>query len=150
MADEHDPEKGQWSQAIDGPSRQTTGSTGKDESNNNETLSVREKDSGHPRPASSIDTIEPVPVEDLRNAFRSWSQASTTRSRPLSIVPRSKRRGILARLAIIPEVERPYDYATGTKWLITFIVAIAAAAAPIGSIIFFRKCLFSCPWKITD
>lgn len=55
------------------------------------------------------------------------------------IVPRAKRRGLLARLAFVPEVERPYDYKSGTKWFITFQVAIAAAAAPIGSAILLRE-----------
>jgi hypothetical protein len=145
MVDEHDLEKVQWPPAFDRPSRHTTKSAGESESNNPEILSMRNEDSDHSGLAPSIDTIEPVLVEDLRNAFSSRSQASSTRSRPLSIVPRSKRRGILARFAIIPEVERPYDYSAGTKWLITLIVAIAAAAGPIGSVIFFRKCIFSCP-----
>ncbi|KAL2264702.1 hypothetical protein VTJ83DRAFT_7212 [Remersonia thermophila] len=51
-------------------------------------------------------------------------------------VPRAQRRGLFGRFAIIPEVERPYDYKTGTKWTITAIVALAAAAAPMGSGIF--------------
>ncbi|KAF5869561.1 putative mfs multidrug resistance protein [Botrytis fragariae] len=53
------------------------------------------------------------------------------------VVPRSKRRGLLGLLTIIPEVENPQNYKNGTKWLITFIVAVAGAAAPLGSAIFF-------------
>jgi hypothetical protein len=56
-------------------------------------------------------------------------------------IPRSRRRGLLGRLALIPEVETPYDYKNGTKWTITAIVALAAAAAPMGSGIFYRECL---------
>ena len=52
---------------------------------------------------------------------------------PLVKVPRSERRGLFARFAAIAEVTEPHHYANKTKWLITFIVAIAAAAAPVGS-----------------
>jgi hypothetical protein len=77
---------------------------------------------------------------EVKNAIqRSKSKSSSVRSRPLSIVPRQKRRGLLAKLALIPEVDRPYDYKRSTKWLITLIVALAAAAAPLGSAIFLRK-----------
>lgn len=50
-------------------------------------------------------------------------------------VPRRNRRGLLAHLTIVPEVEDPYKYPRRTKWFITFIIAIAAMASPIGSAI---------------
>ncbi|KAF7940719.1 uncharacterized protein EAE97_006905 [Botrytis byssoidea] len=53
------------------------------------------------------------------------------------IVPLLKRRGLLELLTIIPEVEHPKAYKNGTKWFITFIVAVAGAAVPLGSAIFF-------------
>ncbi|KAI1646247.1 MFS general substrate transporter [Daldinia loculata] len=65
------------------------------------------------------------------------SQASSARSKPLSIVPRLKRRGFLAQLTLIPEVERPYDYPNKVKWTITVFIALAACAAPMGSAIFY-------------
>ncbi|KAI0164405.1 MFS general substrate transporter [Hypoxylon sp. FL1284] len=65
------------------------------------------------------------------------SQASSTRSRPLTIVPRKKRRGLLAQLTLVPEVDRPYDYPNKVKWTITVFVAMAACAAPMGSAIFY-------------
>lgn len=68
---------------------------------------------------------------------RARSQASSTRSRALSIVPRLKRRGLLAQLTLVPEVERPYDYPNKIKWTITGFVALAACAAPMGSAIFY-------------
>ncbi|KAI1104474.1 MFS general substrate transporter [Jackrogersella minutella] len=68
---------------------------------------------------------------------RTRSQASSARSGPLSIVPRLKRRGLLAQLTLIPEVERPYEYPNKIKWAITAFVAMAACAAPMGSSIFF-------------
>lgn len=55
------------------------------------------------------------------------------------VVPRSQRRGLFGRLTLIPEVERPYEYKTSTKWVITAIVALAAAGAPMGSSIFMRE-----------
>lgn len=70
---------------------------------------------------------------------RNQSRVSSLRSRPLSIVPRAKRRGILGRLSVVPEVDNPYDYANSTKWQITATVALATAGAPMGSSIFYRR-----------
>ncbi|KKZ66252.1 hypothetical protein EMCG_08023 [[Emmonsia] crescens] len=53
------------------------------------------------------------------------------------IVPRNKRRGLLGRFALLPEVEDPQKYPRRTKWLITLIIGIAAMAAPMGSAIFY-------------
>lgn len=53
-------------------------------------------------------------------------------------VPRSQRRGLFARATILAEIEDPYQYSYKTKWFIVFLVAYAAAAAPMGSAIFFR------------
>jgi len=66
------------------------------------------------------------------------SRASSTRSRALSIVPRTSRRGWLGGFAVVPEVDRPYDYSNKTKWTITSVVALAGAVAPMGSAIFYR------------
>ena len=54
-------------------------------------------------------------------------------------VSRSKRRGLLGRFTILAEVEEPKHYPNSTKWFITFVVAVTAAAAPLGSAIFFRR-----------
>ncbi|MCJ1310068.1 hypothetical protein MMC25_003729 [Agyrium rufum] len=56
---------------------------------------------------------------------------------PAVKVPRSKRRGILGRFTVLAEVEQPLHYTRHQKWFITFVVASAAIAAPIGSAIFF-------------
>lgn len=88
---------------------------------------------------TSTGSIEPIP-DEKQPAQRSKSKSSSVRSRPLSIVPRHKRRGLLGKLALIPEVDRPHDYKRSTKWLITLIISLAAAAAPMGSAIFLRKC----------
>jgi hypothetical protein len=95
--------------------------------------------SSHSLRHSSDDSIQAAPLEDAEHAERSRSKASSARSRPLSIVPRAQRRGLLGRFTIIPEVERPYDYKNSVKWSITFCVALAAAAAPVGSAIFYRR-----------
>ncbi|KAL8666289.1 MAG: hypothetical protein Q9202_001558 [Teloschistes flavicans] len=50
-------------------------------------------------------------------------------------VPKARRRGLFGRFTALAEVEEPKDYAQGTKWFITFIVALAAVAAPLGSAI---------------
>lgn len=73
-----------------------------------------------------------------QEAGRSRSRASTTRSRTLNVIPRSQRRGLLGRFAVVPEVDRPYDYKNSTKWGITLTIAVATAAAPLGSSIFYR------------
>lgn len=60
---------------------------------------------------------------------------------PAVKVPRLKRRGLLGQLTLVAEVEDPKTYSRKMKWFITFIVAVAAIAAPMGSAIFFRKLL---------
>lgn len=79
-----------------------------------------------------------VLTPQISRRARSQSRASSARSRPLVIVPRAQRRGLFARFVLIPEVERPYDYSRKTKWLITLIVALAAAGGPIGSNLMYR------------
>lgn len=78
-------------------------------------------------------------VEDQRVPTRT----SSTHSRPVSVIPRSKRRGLLGRFSVIPEVDRPYDYSRSTKWMLTGVVSMAGAVAPFGSSIFYRKFFFS-------
>lgn len=47
--------------------------------------------------------------------------------------------GFLGWASLIPEIENPYHYGKKAKWLITSVVAIAAATAPMGASIFYRK-----------
>ena len=54
-------------------------------------------------------------------------------------VPRSARRGLLGKLAVLAEVEEPKHYPDSVKWFITFVIAVAAMAAPLGSTILFRR-----------
>ena len=53
-------------------------------------------------------------------------------------VPHSKRRGLFGRFTIVAEVEEPKHYPRRIKWFITFVIALAAVAAPLGSAIIFR------------
>ena len=54
-------------------------------------------------------------------------------------VPRANRRGLFGRFTLVAEVEEPMHYPRKVKWFITFNVAFAAIAAPMGSAIIFRK-----------
>lgn len=98
-------------------------------------------DSHHSRNASSIDKIEETPLEDdeeePQNLEHAKSKTSSTKSRTIIKVPRSKRRGLFARFCLTAEVEDPYLLHRGSKWLITLVVALAAVAAPMGSSIFY-------------
>jgi hypothetical protein len=144
----HDPEKADLKanegipQDFDGPVEHPGVSTFPDkEVKRDET----DGDSSHSH--SSNGTIEAIP-EDMEPTQPSKSRTSSVRSRPISI-KRSKRRGLLARFTIIPEVQNPYDYKRSIKWFITFQVAMAAAAAPMGSAIILRKHItFSTPLAV--
>ena len=68
-------------------------------------------------PAEKTESIHPAPIKVLR----------------------SKRRGLLGRFSLLAEVEEPKDYRRGTKWFITFVIAMAAVAAPLGSAIILRE-----------
>ena len=54
-------------------------------------------------------------------------------------IPRSQRRGLFGRFTIIAEVDEPKLYPRKIKWFITFVIACAAIAAPLGSTIIFRE-----------
>lgn len=60
----------------------------------------------------------------------------TTELGPPITIPRLKRRGLFAQLAIIPEIENGKTYPRRTKWYITAIAAVGGVAAPLGSAIF--------------
>lgn len=61
-------------------------------------------------------------------------------SRTVSVIQRSKRRGLLGSWTVVPEIVEAKDYSRRVKWFITFVIAMAAVAAPMGSAIFFRMC----------
>lgn len=104
-------------------------SNGGDIINNGSTRTASHRD--------SIDTIEEVETDRIVPKILK-SSVSTI---PGLMIPvaRDKRRGLLARFALIPEVEDPKCYPRRTKWSITFFVALAAAAGPMASAIFMRE-----------
>ena len=54
-------------------------------------------------------------------------------------IPRSQRRGLFGRFTVVAEVTEPKHYPRSTKWFLTFVIALAAVAAPLGSAIIFRE-----------
>jgi multidrug resistance protein len=81
----------------------------------------------------SSSSASPTPTNPK---FRPITLSRTTSVTPDAIlIPRTQRRGLLARFTLIPEVENPYHYTRKTKWFLTFIVAFCAMAAPMGSAI---------------
>ncbi|EXJ80118.1 hypothetical protein A1O1_08260 [Capronia coronata CBS 617.96] len=55
----------------------------------------------------------------------------------LQQIPRAQRRGLFGQFTLISEVANPNDYPRTTKWLMTVIVALAAATSSIGSSIIY-------------
>ncbi|KGQ11923.1 Quinidine resistance protein 3 [Beauveria bassiana D1-5] len=90
--------------------------------------------------------VDPQNTAEL-GMSRSQSRASSTRTRPAVVVPRGQRRGLLSRFTIVPEVVNPYDYKRVTKWGITATIAVATAAAPLGSSIFYPMSIFPIWWS---
>lgn len=88
-----------------------------------------------PEPISEVISTEPVPQS---SSYEHGTQTCSV----VKGVPRSQRRGLFARLAILGEIVDPYQYSHKTKWFIVFLTAYAAAAAPLGSAILFRMTAF--------
>ena len=147
-----DPEKGHTrrSSEFERPVSHDSKTTA-DQHEDEDDVSVKGKGNGEDRPSSRHENdLYPAATlgepsgdgiyacEETCSPCRTRSRASSIRSRPLSVVPRSKRRGLFGRFTLIPEIERPYDYKSSTKWTITAAVALATAAAPMGSSIFYR------------
>lgn len=85
----------------------------------------------------SIHSTPSTVVDDAQRDAEAALQRTKTPKQALVKVPRKERRGWFATFALIPEVTNPYDYKDSTKWLITLIVSVSAAAAPVGSGIIF-------------
>ena len=96
----------------------------------------------NPRPARESDTDahslghSTIAEHDVERNGSALERTITPRP-PTVKVPRSHRRGLFARFALVAEVTNPVDYDRKLKWFVTFIVAFSAAAAPAGSSIFF-------------
>lgn len=97
-------------------------------------------ESGESRSQVSIHSSGTVSGDEQEVAQRPRPPRSVTSSilPPPIKVRRSARRGLFGRFTILAEVDEPKRYERRTKWFITFMIAIAAAAAPLGSAIFFR------------
>lgn len=64
---------------------------------------------------------------------KTCDEVAPSNTHPLSIVPRSQRRWLLGRFALIPEVNNSYEYRNSTKWGITATVSLTTVVAPMGS-----------------
>ena len=113
---------------------------------NANSIRIKDQNGNEPLPAPSyvsptthddeaIDTTE----KDIESA-QAMSIAESCAPPPVR-VPRSSRRGLFSRFCLLAEVEEPKHYSRNTKWLITFVIALAAIAAPLGSAIILRKSL---------
>ncbi|CAD6572603.1 MAG: hypothetical protein ASARMPREDX12_005323 [Alectoria sarmentosa] len=92
-------------------------------------------------PDGSQPSIEPTEKESgTRQRDIEMVQTEVEDPEPVN-VPRSKRRGLFGRFTIVAEVEEPKHYSRRIKWYITFVVALAAVAAPMGSAIIFPSLL---------
>ncbi|KAJ5482862.1 MFS transporter OpS2 [Penicillium diatomitis] len=114
-----------------------------------------------PSPSSSFDGAHPYKANDIppgihaarpsscNNASVPFDDEKGSQEPPVPLtrqvtelgpavkIPRSKRRGLLAQVTLVAEIENPKTYSRKLKWFITFIVAVAGATAPMGSSIFF-------------
>lgn len=109
---------------------------------------TKKREIGHgsqaPTTRSSISIANEEKASDGHHIPSGISEASTLQAEEAIVVERSKRRGLFGRFTLLAEVEDPKNYPRNTKWFITFVVAVAAMAAPMGSSIFYRS-LFPSP-----
>lgn len=89
-------------------------------------------------PASKDDEKADLKTEGSKIVDPELAEDEETIPAPVKI-PRAQRRGLFGRFTLLAEVEEPKHYPRKTKWFITFIVAFAAIAAPMGSAIIFRE-----------
>ena len=89
------------------------------------------------------ENLNALSTEHLDKAIKDESAViSRTESEPRPEpvkVSRAKRRGLFGRFTLVAEVTEPKHYRNSTKWFLTFVIAMAAIAAPFGSTILFRK-----------
>jgi hypothetical protein len=114
-------------------------------------LAAVEKETGHNADTLSIHTLPSLAAsehstlaDDQSHDVEGALERTLTPKKPIVKVPRSKRRGLFARFCVVAEVTDPCDYQNRTKWFLTFIIAVAGAAAPVGSAIIFRMLTFNC------
>ena len=106
-----------------------------------------EDESSPERAQSDIELAE----KQTSTEQRDLEKVETETQDPVPVkVPRSQRRGLFGRFAILAEVEEPKNYSRQAKWYITFVVAMAAIAAPMGSAIIFRMTLHENTTALAD
>ena len=88
--------------------------------------------------SSNANHDEPVFLE---SPVASRTTSSQSQPIPVQKIPRSSRAGLLGRFSLLYEAENPKHYPRNVKWFITFIIAFAAVAAPMGSALILRKAL---------
>lgn len=143
MPKQYDLETGHVPQDLDAPVQHPGVSTERDGETSPVVESAHSHDDSDYHSEHTVDTIDealpehPVGPNGVETKSAT-SRAASVQSR-MSIISRGKRRGLLGRFTIVPEVERPHEYGRRTKWFITFLIALAAAAAPMGSAIFYRE-----------
>lgn len=86
-------------------------------------------DSERTQPDEGNDYQTATPSRDLS---RAQSSVRSVRQDPVKI-PRNQRRGLLGRFTVIAEVKVQYDYPRRTKWMLTFVIAVAGSAGPMAS-----------------
>ena len=64
------------------------------------------------------------------------STVSRTYTGSSQVIPRRKRRGLLAQIVLVPEITDPKDYKPHIKRMLLAIVALAAMTSPMGSAIY--------------
>ena len=107
-------------------------------SNEDVTSALEEKVEVESNPGAALPKTERA-AEETNTSQRDLEEVETETEDPEPIkVPRSQRRGLFGRFTILAEVEEPKHYPRKVKWYITFVVALAAMAAPLGSAIIFR------------
>lgn len=119
-------------------------------SSSTEDVPDKEEHMGTSRTPSSTHSLEAAHADDRRDftppsAPIPASIANSIRPAPVK-VPKANRRGLFGRYTILAEVEEPKDYPNKTKWFITFVIATAAVAAPMGSTVFFRTNSLTQAW----
>lgn len=134
-----DPEKGsiepnQHTSYTPSFSKEPRASSSKEE---NEPGRESDIESTHSR--DSIDTIATIEEGEGGEEPQKFKSNASSIPGPLIVVPKEKRRGLLGRFTLIPEVENPQLYERKTKWILTLFVALAAAGGPLGSAIFVRE-----------
>ncbi|CRG91770.1 Transporter mfs1 [Talaromyces islandicus] len=105
--------------------------------------SFEDKSTDLPQPSTASTDSSPATPDTNTKAEKNTTQPdpeSVIRedgSLPLVRVPRAKRRGLLAQVTLIPEVENARAYSRRVKWTLTWIVSFSTLIAPIGTSIFY-------------